>query len=87
MQTEPRVLAETEFLGMAYTEVPLNFSGPCAVRLDGRTQDTCVFPNEAQANEDLRFAIGFLGGYNRALVSPAQGQAPTHASWEDWAFS
>lgn len=81
-----RVLVDDELTGTAIATLPEGYEGPCEVTLSGRTTSKLVFPDVAQAESAARFAVGALGGYHQARVSPSQSAYVTHATWEDWAF-
>jgi hypothetical protein len=83
---QERVLQETEFLGIAYTSVPEEYQGACRLEVEHRSKSAAVFPSEHEANSAASFAIGILGGYSIARVTPAPGFAPTHPDWRAWAF-
>lgn len=88
--SESIVLYETDVLGIAYTSVNRGYSGHCALECQrnwGRGTHRAVFPTVDDANAAARFAVGELGGFNRADVFEAPKDAPTHDSWDDWAFS
>jgi hypothetical protein len=52
----------------------------------GHVTAEAIFPDFQNASSAARFAAGTLGGYWAVRLSAADGQAPTHATWEDWAF-
>ena len=79
-----RLLMDTEFLGVAYTRVPLNYEGPCELALEGRTRSQAVFACVADAHLAAKFSVDVHGGYAKAVVSPAPEKTPVWASFEDW---
>ncbi len=82
------VLHDTDFLGTAYTAVSPLYSGHCALECarGGVTRARVVFPTVLDANAAASFAVGELGGYDRADVYEASDETPTHSKWMDWAF-
>lgn len=89
MQMQPVAFYETDFLGTAYTTVSPSYSGHCALQCDsasGRRDPRVVFPAADEARAAARFAVNVLGGYDRAEVTEAPNETPTHQSWRDWAY-
>ena len=66
-----RELYATEELGIAYSKVPPGYTGPVLLQLDYKESRTVCFPCEEEGNRAAAMAVGPLGGYNSALVSPA----------------
>lgn len=83
---QERVLCDDEILGTAIALLPEGYAGACEVVVEGRTSATLVFPDVAQAEAAAKFAVGALGGFFHATVSPSNGDPVTHQTWEDWAF-
>lgn len=89
MQAQLVAFHETDVLGTAYTAVSPGYSGHCAlqcVSASGRRDPRVVFPAADEAHTAARFAVNVLGGYDRAEVTEALDETPTHQSWMDWAF-
>lgn len=83
-----RELYATEELGIAYSKVPPGYTGPVLLQLDYKESRTVCFPCEEEGNRAAAMAVGPLGGYNSALVSPAPPhQRVTHQSAHDGLFS
>lgn len=80
------VVFEHELLGTATSSLPLDYEGPCELTVQGRTEQSAVFPTTEDALAAARFAVGELGGYPRARVSEARNKVVTHKTWSDWAF-
>ncbi len=53
---------------------------------EGRSCVTLILPTVEDAHAAARFAVSELGGYHTALVTEASGEAPTHNTWEEWAY-
>jgi len=83
---QERLLCDDELLGTAIAVLPEDYEGACEVVVEGRTSATLVFPDVAQAEAAAKFAVGVLGGFFHATVSPSDGSPVTHQKWEDWAF-
>ena len=86
-KTSGRIIEEAEIFGTAYSNAPINYQGICRVIVDGRRSQYLVFPNEGEASQAARWAIGDLGGYDRATIFPAEPNEPiTHQTAEEWFF-
>jgi hypothetical protein len=81
-----RVLCEVPDQSIAYTEVPDGYEGPCQLTIPNQSPKAIVFPSVRQACRAAKFAIGEIGGYVLAVVSPAEDKKVTHETWESWAF-
>lgn len=78
---------ETDLHGAAYSTVAPDYSGPCALQcigVGGRRAPRVVFPDAAEARSAAKFAVSWMGGYDRAEVTEAREETPTHLSWVDW---
>lgn len=82
-----RDLHITDELGAAYTKVPPGYEGPAKVELYGRSRVSVTFPSEAEANRAAMLAVGYMGGYPKAVVYPAFEAEITFPTADDWFFS
>lgn len=73
-------------LSVAYSDVPIDYTGPCQLVLDNGS--AVVFPNFTEASIAAGFAInGLIGGYSEVTVKPASNQqVVTHPTAMDWIF-
>ena len=86
-KTSMRIIKETEIFGTAYSNAPIDYQGICRVIVDGRSSQYLVFPNQGEASQAAIWAIGDLGGYDRATIFPAEPNEPiTHQTAEEWFF-
>lgn len=82
-----RDLHITEELGCAYTKVPPGYAGPAKVELHGKSRVTVGFPSEEEANRAAVLAVGYMGGYPKAIVYPAFETEVSFPTANDWFFS
>lgn len=73
--------------GTVMSRAPAGYTGPTQLEVTRRTSSVAVFPDYAQALSAARFAVGELGGYNQAVLTPSTHDKVTHESWDDWAFA
>ena len=83
---EAAILYETDSLGIAYTSVSPGYACNCALECirAGELKERALFHSVDEGNAAACFAVGVFGGYDRANVLEAEGESPTHATWEDW---
>lgn len=84
---EETVEYEHDVLGLVVSRIPAGYQGPTQLHAQGRVSSLAVFPDFAQALSAARFAVGELGGYNRAVLTPSTAEAVTFEYWDDWAFA
>lgn len=73
--------------GTVMSRVPAGYTGPTQLEVTRRTSSVAVFPDYAQALSAARFAVGELGGYNQAVLTPSTLDKVTHENWDEWAFA
>ncbi len=71
-------------LSAAYSDVPADYTGPCAVELDGN--EVVVFPSYVEAARAACLAVNLeVGGYSSAVVMLATTkQQVTYESADVW---
>lgn len=83
--SQRKALCATAF-GTALSEVPPDWDGHCALRLNGDGHSVAVFPDVIQAELAAKEAVQPRLGYQRAVVVPTTAEVTTPNGWA-WAHA